>query len=320
MNYLELVNNAIVESGIDLDELTSSNFATTTDPMLKRFKRWSNQAIKEIEMEKDEWTYKTKQGQVVIYPRFQVIDGDRSVAPPANSTFEADDSSSSFKVVQTTLQTGTWAGGNASAIIDFVNLSGPAAWNELFDELTPTAANLDVFRVKWFARYDFESELADLREINLSSFSVQSPSGLADTTLNTGSTDNSPLEFVEWNKFSMSYETTEVWGVPRVVTKAPTGGYDFFPRPNGPYVLTFNYIADPQELTDWDDTVTDMPPLLQDSIVWRTVMYYADYDRKPDQFERAQRRYEFYRNKADKNYLPTPSFACNRFNYPDANW
>lgn len=320
MNYLQLVNSAIIESGADLEELTSSDFATTTDPMQKRFKRWVNQALKEIEQERDEWTYKTKQSQSVIYPRFHVVDGDRSAAPPQNSEFIGDDTSTTFKVVNTTTLSGTWAGGTAEAILDVLNVSGPPAWNELFDEENPTPANLNVFRMKWFARYDLEEDLAGVREINKTSFSVQSASGLTDTTLNVGYSDNRQLGFLPWDVFNSSYETNTEWGTPRFVTKSPTGGYDFYPRPDRALILTFNYIADPQELTNYDDEVQDLPLLLQDSVVWRAVMHYADYDRKPDQFARAQRRYEFFRNKADKNYLPTPTFATNRFNMPYASW
>jgi hypothetical protein len=312
--YLELVNSAIRESGVDLDELDSSNFDTTTDPLKKRFKRWTNQALREIEMERNEWEYKTKQYQLAVYPRFLVIDGDRSTAPPADSIFEGDDTNSSFTVVAVNTLEGTWAGGDAVALIDYSGLNGNVAFNELFDETDPTPANLNVFRVKWFGRYNLQNATAGIFEINKSSFSIQSANGLANTAVNTGSADNMPLQFLQWDQFNLAMENEQQFGRPYIITETPDGWFDFFPRPNSPYILTFNYQSEPQELVDDDDTVDDLPPLYHDMIVWRTVMYYADYDRKPDQYARAERRYEFYKNRAEKNLMPGPSFGLNRYN------
>ena len=314
MTYLELVNRAIMESGADLDELTSGTFASTTDPLQKRFKYWANQAYREEQLERSEWQYMTKKAQIVIYPRFLVIDGDRATAPPANSIFEGDDSNTTFTVVSTTLLSGAWNAGTASAYIDFLDLSGAVSFNELFDETDPTPANLDVFRVKWFGRYPLDTLVTDLLEPNMSSFKIQGASGLSDTTLNTGDTDVEPLQFVPWDQFNLSYEWSQNYARPIVVTKTPDGEYDFFPRPNGPYILTFDYTAEPQELVDDDDTIDTLPLLYQDALVWRTVMYYADYDRKPDMFARAERRYMFYKNRAEKNLMPTPTFGYNRYN------
>jgi hypothetical protein len=56
-----------------------------------------------------------------------------------------------------------------------------------------------------------------------------------------------------------------------------------------------------------------LPLLYQDMIVWRTVMNYADYDRKPDMFARAERRYKYYKNRAEKNLMPTPTYGFNRY-------
>lgn len=45
MNYLELVNLAIQEAGVDLDDLTSSTFANPSQTkMYTRFKSWVAQA------------------------------------------------------------------------------------------------------------------------------------------------------------------------------------------------------------------------------------------------------------------------------------
>ena len=311
--YLQLTNSAISESGVDLDALTSGNFASTTDPLAVRFKGWVNQSLREIEMERNEWSYKNKKAQVVIYPRLHVIDGDRATEPPADSTYEGVDSGSTFTVVDVTLLSGAWASGTAEAYIDLLDLSGPYSFNELYDETAPTAANADVFRAKWFGRYPLDTIVSDLFEANNDTFTIQGASGLADTDLNTGDTDIQKLTFVPWNLFNTGMERTQQFSRPYCFTQTPSGEYDFYPRPNQAYILTFDYSAEPQTLSAHGDSVTDMPALYQDMIVWRTVMYYADYDSKPAMFARAERRYEYYKNRAERNLMPPPTFAWNRY-------
>lgn len=312
-NFLTLVNSAIIESGVDLDELTSGNFATTTDPLATRFKRWTNQALKEIILERNEWEYQTKKAQLVIYPRLHVVDGSRATAPPADSTYEGDDSGTTFTVVSTTLLGGTWAGGDAEAYIDLLDLSGPFSFNEFYDETSPTIANTNVFRAFWFGRYDLAEEVSDLQEANNSSFYIQGASGLADATLNTGDTDVQKLTYIPWELWNVGMESTQQFARPYSFTQDPTGKYDFYPRPSAPYILTFNYTAEPEQLSAYNDSVTSLPANYQDMIVWRTVMYYADYDSKPSMFARAERRYEFYKNRSERNLMPVPTFSWNRY-------
>lgn len=50
MNYLDLTNEAIRESGISLNALTSGNFTSSTlDPMYTKFKNFVIQAWEEIQ-------------------------------------------------------------------------------------------------------------------------------------------------------------------------------------------------------------------------------------------------------------------------------
>ncbi len=321
--YLQLYNSAVLQSGVEMDILSSGTFTNKIDPtnaaydpLAYRFSIWVNQAIKEITLERNEWQYQTKQAQITIYPRIHVIDGDRATAPPADSEYTGDDSGASFTVVSTTLNSGAWASGTADAYIDYLDLDGMWSINELFDEDTPTVANTDVFRVKWWGRYDLEASVSDLLEPNFSSFTVQGASGLTDTTLNTGDTNISPLRYIEWNEFNNAYENQPVFNRPLFVTKTPEGLYDVFPRPDQAYILTFYYTAEPQQLAAHGDTLTELPLQYHDMVVWRTVMYYADYDNKPAMYQRAEKRYEFYKNRAERNLMPTPTFGFNRYSMP----
>lgn len=312
---LELFNGAILESGVDLTELSSSAFdalSTSSDPLQRRFKRWIQQAWKEIQLERNEWEFTTKQAQLVIYPKLLVVNGNRSVAPPVNATYEGDTSVATFKVVSTELLSGSWSAGTATALVDFVELNGRFQWNEHFDELTPTITNLDVFRAKWHGRYNLQNQVSDLLEPNLGTFSIQFPAGVS-VARDVQSTQVHPLTYVPWNQWIVAMENTQQYGLPQYFTTTPEGHYDFYPRPNGAYVLTFQYTAEPQTLTLAADVPTGLPAEYHDMIMWRAVMYYADYDSKPQVKQRAEARYEYYKNRVEKNQTPTIGFAFNRY-------
>jgi hypothetical protein len=315
--YLQLTNFAILESGADLDEMTSGEFTAPTDSMQKKFKAWTAQAWREIQMEINNWEFKSKQAQLIIRPRLLVVDGDRATAPPVASEYEGDDTSATFTVVEVNLLGGTWAAGTAEAIIEYSDLDGEFKWNELYDEVEPDDSLTDVFRLKWWGRYDLQTEVSDLLEPITTSFFIQSTGGSA-TQDNIADTDNGPLVYVPWGLWLAQYEGDPVnRGRPQFFTTTPDGQYDFWPRLDEEYVLTFTYSAEPQELSAAADE-PDFPTQYHDMIAWRAVMYWADYQERPNQFTRAERRYETIKNRLEGNQKPKFSLPPNAFNY--AGW
>lgn len=320
MNYLELTNNAIRESGYDIDDILIGDFLAPLDVMQTRFKRWVNQAWREIQQERNEWQFRRKKAQLIISPRFLVAEGDRATPPPVGSEYVGDDTETEFTVLGVTTLSGDWAVGNAEAWLDFEEYSNdlPIKWNEYFDEVSPTPANVNVFRAKWFGRYDLMAMVPDCLEPDLNTFFIQSTGGSSQQD-NTSAADNRILSYSNYTYWLVGPENDQTGrGRPYTFTTTPEGYFDFYPRPDKQYVLTFDYSVKPQELALAADTPEVLPANYHDMIVWRTVMYYAQYSDKPQLFISAQKRYETYKNRLERNQLPPLSWGANLYNYYSA--
>ena len=303
MNYLQLVNRTVLEAGVELDELTSGNFASPSDPMYKRFKNYVRDAYFELQMSRNEWEFLVKQATLEIGPRVLVINGDRSVAPPAGSIFEGDTSLNQFTVKAVTLLSGAWLSGTAQAYLDLEDLSANQwTFGETFDEVDPTPANVNVFRLKWYGQYDLVANISDAFEINKSSFYIQQADGA----------NRRRLQWVSWETFQQMANASgsNFFGEPAFITETQEGKWDVFPRPASTYRLWFDYTSKPQELVNYND-IPSLPIEYHEIIVWQALMNYGDFDEKPQVFQRAERRMKRYQNNLEFNKLPTLSFGVN---------
>ena len=313
-DYITLVNQAIIESGADLDPIEAGDFTSPSDSMSRKFKQWMTRSWRELQQENNSWHYMSKQAQFIINPRLLVVDGDRATAPPVDSEYLGEDTGASFVVTGTTLLEGVWATGSAVAIVEYKELEGQFKWNEFYNEVLPDVSEDDVFRVKWWGRYDFHTTITDMLEPNITTFFIQSTGGSA-TQDNTASADNGYLINVPWAQWLAQFEGDQTSrGRPRYFTTTPDGWYDFWPRPDEQYVLTFTYSAKPQELEDDDDEPEGLDANYQDILVWSTVMKWADYQERPSQFARAERMYERYKNRMERNLKPQWGFSPNEYN------
>lgn len=303
MNYLQMVNKAATLSGVEIDELTSSNFASTTDNLSKRFKTFVADAWRDLQIERDEWEFKSATGSTTIYPRVLIENGDRSTAPPANSEFEGDTTTANFTVLSSTLLDGTWLGGNAVAWLDLDDLTiSSLLFGEVYDEVDPDPLNVNVFTIKGFGTFDVLGDLSDGWEVNKSSFSIQSP-----TTPNS-----KRLKWISWAEYQqVDNANNGIFGEPTAITEAPGGTFQLYPHPNQSYRLAFEYTKAPHELSSYDDTPEGLPLNYHDAIVYRAMMYYADFDSKPHVFARAERRYNLLKNRLEKNLMPTFTWGVN---------
>jgi hypothetical protein len=315
-NFLQLTNDALSEAGVYLDPLTSVNFASPPDTMYTRFKNWINQALREVILDRKEWQFQSKQAMMIVSPRILVERGDRSVAPPAGSTYEGTETGATFEVVATTTLDGDWAAGDAEAYIDYIELDGQWKFNEPIDEITPTPANTDVFVIKGWGKYDLASSFADLDEVNPTSFYLQSTGG-STVQDNDDHFDVQPLYFVPRTEWTPMHEQVTSGSTLRYITIGANGHYEFWPRLEKQYVLKFTYSALPINLSAYSDTTT-LPAFYEDIIIWRAVMFYAAYDKQPALERYAKERYRFYRRVLGENKLGKFSWGRNLFN--DSGW
>lgn len=313
--YLELVNAAIEESGQDLDALTTGNFDTPPTKMGERWKTWTKESWKEIQMLRDDWDFKTGRASVFIQPAIYVEQGSRSVAPPTDSVFIGNDTGYQISVDSVNLISGTWLGGDAKATLYFTIDDGSTAadfkFNELFDEVSPTPANTDVFRCKGWGRFNFvqDGQLPDLVEVHIPSVMVQTTGG-SSIQPNESDAGLDTVHYMDWAKWLTSVERfAGSRGKPNWFTITPDGDLDFYPRPDEQYVVHFTYTKALSTLSAFDDTPAELPSEYHDAIMWRTVMFYADYNNQFGMLARATKRYDFYKRRMEKRLMPVVGFA-----------
>jgi hypothetical protein len=321
--FLELVNGAIMEAGKDQDDLTSGNFAAPPDiRMYTRFKRWVNQAYKEIQMVRDDWHFKTGRASLNILPAVYIEEGDRAVAPPALTRFRGQDTGFELVVRQVVLESGTWLGGDAAATIYFTIPETSEAIdfkpNEYFDEIDSdgTVLAAGIMRCKGYGHYNFvlDGSLPDMLEPAKMSFKLSTTGGSA-IQANEGDVNQIPLTYTHWDKWQYGVETLAGnRGRPYFVTTAPDGDIALWPRPDKEYVLSFDYTKADGQMADFDDTPALVPERYHDIIMWMAVRKSGMYDRDRTIVARADEHIRPYRNSMERNLMPDVSFGRSRYN------
>lgn len=314
MTYLELVNKAILESGVDLDPLTSINFASPPEQsMYRNMKEWVNDAWKEIQIARDEYEFKTARASVFIYPAIYVEQGNRATAPAAGATYNGDDTDSDFEVASVVTHSGAWASGTAKATIFMKTASEQYKINEQFDELLPTPAG-NIFRIKGRGRYNFvnDAQVTDISEMHYDTLYVQTTGGSSIQT-NDSSTEMRKVHMIPWANWVKGYEQNLTYGMPVYATITPDGDMDFYPRPDKQYVLHFTYTSTQGTLSVYTDTPTKLPEQYHPMIAWKAVMKWASWDSQSTKFARAAKEFDFFNHRLEKNKMPVVSFQCSQY-------
>lgn len=319
MNYLELVNRAIQESGKDQDDLTAGNFASPPDTrMYGRFKNWVNDSYRQIQMARNEWEFKTARASVFLHPALYIEQGNRATAPAAGAIFIGDDTDFEFELVQTITHSGAWNAGTAKATLYFAEDYEGAdfKFNEQFDELSPVAAG-NVFRSKGWGRYDFmaDGQLTDMIRPLEDTFMIQSTGG-SSIQDNDAGIGLDPLVFVDWDLWQ---PVLNGWaggrGKPGYITRAPDGDYEVWPRPDKAYVLNFTYNTTEGSLSAYSDSPSLLPDRFHPLIYWMAVEKSGMYDRDRAIVSKAQKESQFYRERLETAAMPLMSFATSRYNH-----
>lgn len=318
MNFLDLVNYALRESGADLDSL--SNF-TTMNSLQTKMKNWVSQAWREICMDRDEWEYMTGLAIVDIYPRIYVEDWNRAGGvPSAGATFRSAESLWGCTLVSVDSVEGTITNVNGlSAFIDistFVTGTWPML-NEQFDELLPTP-DVGAFVYKGWGRYNFQTH-SDTVLISGTSVTFTSVEPQITTfyvqDVEEEEYTASQLTYVPYARFmELAPELTpNQLGKPQIITTTPDGRYDVWPRLDKHYVVKYNYTRAVNELSLTTDIPLNLSTEYHEIIAWKALIYYANYDANPTLLAQATSRYEFFKRKMERRTMPITSFGRSRF-------
>lgn len=315
--YMQLVNEAIKEAKVSLDPLTSANFANPPRTLMyDNFKTWVNRSYKELLLSREEWLFRVERGTLTVWPRIHLA--GITTALQVGDVLEAQESG-----VQVTVQAvHSYEQVEGSAVVEStisVEVGDSSMIQELiltekFDRITPNPT-VNVGYLKGLGRYDFAAEVPQLDEIDQYSLHAHDPIDSVSPASNI-SANAEKLEYVPWEKWYSEYEmTTYTSDTPSYFTRTPQGLYEFFPRVNEPFIISFNFTRKFSDMVMYNDTPIGVPEKYQDYIMWKAVEEYADFDNNTRLYARAIKNLDKYNYWLERDFLPDISFATSRYNY-----
>lgn len=310
MQYIELVNFALDKGGAEMNRLTPGtwNSAEAGRRLYPRYKSAVSNAWREIQMERGEWEFKSKEITTEILPRF-LVDGI-IVSPPSAGPLP----DVRYKGVESGLEITVLSivsGPEADEFyIDFSSPGGRmrAMVGEVFEEIYPNPGDSSfIYR----GRGSYRARDIDplMRTPQWSTFV-----GYQGTSTPT------PIHFIPWENWlykELSY-TTATRSAPSYVSQDYKGDLTFYPQTLSPVMVNFVYDTAPQELVAHDDEpLADLlPNEYHEWIAWRALESIARFDKNPDLLAYAESHSKFYKNRAEKNLMPLPTWRASRYNYP----
>lgn len=321
--FLQLVNDAVLESKVTLDPLTVDNFHTPprTD-LYNRFKRWINRAQEELFMHDKQWYFLVGRTSLRVWPRLHLT--NLNVVPSVGDEFVCHTSGLRFLVVKVhTFETIQGSGlQEATVSIEFVGqefgIRTPAMnrviFNEKISRVLPTPVT-DAGMVKGVGYFDFRSEIPYLDKI------------IMDTVKAHPLPEDSPYPY-QYNP-GMSgqplYPTrvghelyprnAQVWanGLPNNIGETRQGFYEILPHPVKPMILEFNFTKKMVPLVQPEDIPATLPPEYHDYLMWKAVAEYADWDRNPTVFARARKHIDNFDFYLFRDQTRIPAFGEMKF-------
>lgn len=309
MDYLQLVNKCIVESGSEMDELDYDNWdsAEAGRRIYPRIKRAVVEAWKFIQISRDEWEFNSKEMFSDVYPRLKFIDGYRTGGEPApGDIYEGSDSNFRFSVKEVRTVEGSWEDGDAEGWIEFDQpISGSRViTGESFVEISPLPAS-GAFMYMEKGGYNFKDNDPTLREIQWNT-AVASRDKMSPI----------PLFYVPWRNWVYK-ELSFVSGsssVPTHFSQDYKGDIVFYPQTLDPFKVSFIYDRSPQILENPEDVPHGLDEEFHEWIAWEALKSFARYDKNPDLFAWAENHAKFYKKRVDKLSMPIPHWGSNSFN------
>lgn len=295
MIYLDLVNKAVEEAGVELDPLTQASFASPPGAkMYSRFKTWVADSWKELQSFKGKEAF---YGNAVVVtslrPRVRVFNLEATTAVAGKQYYDADN-----QVIEVVAEGPAVSGdkslGTYSGFLDLLPLeesydtvSLGTTWTE-----DTVAVDKNVFTISGFPGYAI-SEI----DSNIKGLSSK------PLTLKIGNQEHL-VTFIEWKHWMHEFHAE--YGVPRLYTMSPDGYLYFYPHlAQNATVMGYGTLK-PQMLNAYSDTPTKLPDDYHMAIVWAAVMKYANYERDGRLWSTANKEYAEYFTaiKRDAGLLP----------------
>lgn len=324
--YLDLVNEALRESGSTLDQLTSGTFVTPSDPLYTKFKEWCKQAWEDIQTDRRDWEYMQGTGTVILNPKMEVYgcsSTNSNVSDYAAATFRLHNSANANLLVAASLGAatdGAFVDGDYEASLTVTSFTITDFYIEPGDLLTTATGSALAYFKRW-GRYDLSQagtygrdEVDDIAEIKVDSVAI------CDLQFASGQSYNSStytkLQFVPYSKWlAYGYDRPKHIGMPTKYTISNDGKLEFYPPLDTTYNLYFEYTKTPQTFSAYSDTPTGLPARFHKAISWRALMYYGEYDGISRIYNIAKNRYSKFEYEMVRDLLPevTIGYDARRF-------
>lgn len=311
MNYLELVNYVIRESGNELNELDNTTWGTATGQRLyPRLKRYVAQAWTKIQMSRDQWEFNQAELNATVYPRFKFEQGSTLTVPPvAGTVFSAVGlvPSFSFTVRRVLLELGDWDEGTAIGQLEYEVHTGNT--RVPLGTTFQSADTNQTFNFTGVGSYTLD-------ELDMSGlFEFAEPAYSTMTASQDNSTSHSVM-FVPWESWfykNLSFvEATQT--PPLFASQDFEGKLVFYPQTVNPFVFSMISTLAPQTLVLATDVPARLPRQYHEWIAWEALISLATYDKNSSLAAHANRNAMFFRNRAERNLMPMISYRGSAYN------
>jgi hypothetical protein len=307
-DFLALTNSVLRECGIAQDNLTIGGFTNPVDPIIDRIKQWVAQSYEDIQTARRDWEFMQATGVTRCSPKMEVYGAFASagtVSAFVNVDFAVHASTNEIALTSTSLSATYSTDTLTDALVAAATAEGTLnfsydVWDqpvllEPGDLLTDASGDIYCYFQRW-GRYDLSQSVTagrnastDIAELKLESLAVQ------DTSLATGQTYGSSsrqkLQYVsygDWLRYA--YDRPANAGKPTHFTLSNDGRVEFYPPLDDAYNISFEYTRTPQALSVHSDTPTYLPARFHNAIVWKAVMYWAEFTGDGQHYNRAKAR------------------------------
>lgn len=298
MLYIDLVNFAIEESGMELDLLTEDTWDSYVAGRRSypRLKRYVNQSWKNIQLLRNQWEFGTAKVTQMVFPRFVIGDITGSFPAPGD-LYIGEDSGFVIEVTQVLQDTLT-----DTYTVEFISTGEYRT--PRFGELFRNQDSVGSFSFVGRGSYNFGLTVNNLSEIQWGTFTITSENSVPTPALY--------IPYANW-----MYEVYDYAGgsqtAPGYLSQDYKGEVVFLHQTYRPFLVSFLYAVTPQVLVEWDDEPRAFPEAYHEWIAWEAVKRIATYDKNPQLYAHAERNAQFYRNRAETNLMPHMSWRGSRF-------
>lgn len=302
MTFLELVNEAILESKVTLDPLDATSWANPPRTvMYNRFKKWVNTAYTELFEHDNDWYFRKGRLNYTIYPRLQLTNvatslniGDHLVGSQSGVGF-------------TVMDIHNFEQGSDPLVVDVtvsIVFDSPHTVSPIFQEQinrTGPVPYTGIANIKGIGYYDLRNEQPGVEMIDketVRAFPIPGSNYSYPYYTYPNKLAGLPLTVVRYDDFNPNYSQA-VWadGIPNQIMEMPNGFYQLIPQPLNPFMVQFDYTKKVTPLVNPDDIPYALPEEYHPYLYWKAIEEYSDFDRNPAVFARANKhtsKYDFY--------------------------